>query len=92
MLYRVLVAALIAMSASVTSAAPAALDAGDALEARMAKLEANLNELEFVDKVEKLAEEHGVKKQSVNDWFAASHQTRCVIGCGRRGRRRRRHG
>ena len=42
MLYRILFAALIAMSASVTSAAPV-LDAGDALEARMAKLEATVN-------------------------------------------------
>ena len=62
MLYRLLVAALIAMSASVTSAAPV-LDAGDALEARMAKLEATVNELEFMDKVKKLAEEHGIKEQ-----------------------------
>ena len=63
MLYRLLVAALIAASASVTTAAPAVLDAGDALEARMAALEAKVNELEFVDKVKKLAEEHGVKEQ-----------------------------
>ena len=63
MLYRLLVATLIGMSASVTSAAPAVLDAGDALEARMAKLEATVNELEFVDKVKKLAEEHGGIKE-----------------------------
>ena len=67
MLYRLLIAALIAMSASVDSAAPAVLDAGDALEARMAKLEAKINKLEFADKVEKLAEEHGVKKQFVKE-------------------------
>ena len=53
MAYRILFAALIAMSASVTSAAPV-LDAGDAVEARMAKLEATVNELEFADKVTKL--------------------------------------
>ena len=67
MLSRVLVPALIiAMSASATSAAPV-LDAGDAVEARMAKLEAKINKLEFADKVEKLAEEHGVKKQFVKE-------------------------
>ena len=65
MLYRLLVAALIAASASVTTAAPAVLDAGDALDARMAALEAKVNELDFVDKVEKLAEEHGVKEQLI---------------------------
>ena len=64
MLYRLVVAALIAMSASVTSAAPV-LDAGDALEARMAKLEATVNELEFEDK--KLAEEHGIKEQDLKE-------------------------
>ena len=67
MLYRILFAALIAMSASVDSAAPAVLDAGDALEARMAKLEATVNELEFEDKVKKLAEEHGIKEQDVKE-------------------------
>ena len=69
MLYRLLVAALIAASASVTTAAPAVLDAGDALEARMAALEAKVNELEFVDKVKKLAEEHGVTEQRYDDWW-----------------------
>ena len=66
MLYRHVVAALIAISATVTSAAPV-LDAGDALEARMAKLEATVNELEFVDKVKRLAEEHGIKEQDLNE-------------------------
>ena len=66
MLYRILFAALIAMSASVTSAAPV-LDAGDALEARMAKLEATVNELEFVDKVKQLAEEHGINEQDLKE-------------------------
>ena len=67
MLYRLLVATLIGMSASVTSAAPAVLDAGDALEARMAKLEATVNKLEFMEKVKELAPtlqyEQFVKKQ-----------------------------
>ena len=58
MLYRILFAALIAMSASVTSAAPV-LDAGDALEARMAKLEATVNELE----------EHGIKEEEVTEQY-----------------------
>ena len=70
MLYRILFAALIAMSASVTSAAPV-LDAGDALEARMAKLEATVNELEFEDKVKKLAEEHGIKEQDLKEQWGS---------------------
>ena len=63
MLYRILFAALIAMSASVTSAAPV-LDAGDALEARMAKLEATVNKLEFMEKVKKLEFMNKVKELS----------------------------
>ena len=63
MLYRLVVAALITMSASVTSAAPV-LDAGDALEARMAKLEATVNELEFAGKV---AEEDDIKEEDVTE-------------------------
>jgi hypothetical protein len=69
MLYRLLVATLIAASASVTAAAPAhlkaaraVLDAGDALEPRMAALEAKVNELHFADMraqmVKKLQLEH----------------------------------
>ena len=73
MAYRILFAALIAMSASVDSAAPAVLDAGDALEARMAKLEATVNELEFADKVKKLAEEHGIKEQDVKEQWGNQH-------------------
>ena len=63
MLYRLVVAALITMSASVTSAAPV-LDAGDALEARMAELEATVNELEFAGKV---AEEDDIKEEDVTE-------------------------
>ena len=53
MLYycRLLVAALVAASASVTTAVPV-LDSGDALEPRLAKLEAMVNnKLELDDKV-----------------------------------------
>ena len=81
MLYRLLVAALIAMSASVTSAAPAALDAGDALDARMAKLEAKLNELEFVDK----EEEHGVKEQRGGRSYARASEAASQLRTGLRG-------
>ena len=74
MLYRILFAALIAMSASVTSAAPV-LDAGDALEARMAKLEAKVNELEFADKV---AEEHDIKEEDVTEQRIFNGEFMCL--------------
>ena len=63
MLYRLFVAALIAASASIATAAPVVRDAGDALEARMPALEAKVHELELVNEVNELAEELGVKEE-----------------------------
>ena len=58
------VAVLLATSMSVTTALPV-LHSGDTLDVRMAKLEGNFNELEFVDKLKKLAEEHHSAKVGV---------------------------
>ena len=69
MLYhRVIFGALIAASASVTTAVPVR-DSGDALDARMAKLE---------EKVKKLAPtlEYGIKEQGVKEQYGASRSSR----------------
>ena len=66
MYHRVLVAALLAMSASAASAAP--------LEAHMAKLDATVNELEFADKMKKLDEEYEAKKVQLEEEHGVKEQ------------------
>ena len=71
MLSHHLVSALIIASASVGTAAPAGhkaasavLDAGDALELRMAALEAKEKALDSVDKVEQLGKERIIQHEA----------------------------
>ena len=64
---RLLFCALIAASASVTSAAPAVLDAGDALDARMAKLEATVGNLKEQDVNEEWSTQSSSKPMT-HDW------------------------